>query len=333
MNQKKLNRKERGITLIALVITIIVLLILAGVAISMLSGENGILKQAASAKTRTEEKTEFERVQLAVLSALTAGRGEVDLTKPSDKENSIDKAINDEFVNDIKKPTYEEGKITLSNRETYNVTTSGRIEKESEAKWEWTDNQEEGIEGHGEISVGDLITYKEKTNEKFYVIKVDGDNVAMLAAKNITTTGTLEQSGSAPRVVFSYTNYWSSYAGTYPLDLNVYTDKTEAQKNTMGVKSTDAIEIARAYGDTFDVEGRLMTVEEVEDLEGSRSNYSTSDCPSFINTENYWLGSALNFGQVWIVEGESSSLSYGDYPDDYCFGVRPVLEIFKSSIN
>ena len=50
-----LKRKERGITLIALVITIIVLLILAGVSIAMLTGENGILTQAQNAKNRTEE--------------------------------------------------------------------------------------------------------------------------------------------------------------------------------------------------------------------------------------------------------------------------------------
>ena len=48
-------RKAKGITLIALVITIIVLLILAGVAIAMLSGENGILRKAAESKTKTEE--------------------------------------------------------------------------------------------------------------------------------------------------------------------------------------------------------------------------------------------------------------------------------------
>ena len=47
--------KNNGITLIALVITIIVLLILAGVAIAMLSGENGILKKATDAKTKTDE--------------------------------------------------------------------------------------------------------------------------------------------------------------------------------------------------------------------------------------------------------------------------------------
>ena len=57
-------KKNRGITLIALVITIIVLLILAGVAISMLSGENGILKKAADAKTNTEEAKKEEAATL-----------------------------------------------------------------------------------------------------------------------------------------------------------------------------------------------------------------------------------------------------------------------------
>ena len=54
-NKRILKRNEKGITLIALVITIIVLLILAGVTISMLTGENGILTQAQRAKEETEE--------------------------------------------------------------------------------------------------------------------------------------------------------------------------------------------------------------------------------------------------------------------------------------
>ena len=52
--KEKLTKKQRGITLIALVITIIVLLILAGVSIAMLTGENGILTQAQRAKNETE---------------------------------------------------------------------------------------------------------------------------------------------------------------------------------------------------------------------------------------------------------------------------------------
>ena len=43
---KTLKSNEKAITLIALVITIIVLLILAGISISMLSGDNGILQKA-----------------------------------------------------------------------------------------------------------------------------------------------------------------------------------------------------------------------------------------------------------------------------------------------
>ena len=64
-------RKTKGITLIALVITIIILLILAGVTIASLSGENGILKNATQAKLNTEIATEKEIVQTSVLGALT----------------------------------------------------------------------------------------------------------------------------------------------------------------------------------------------------------------------------------------------------------------------
>ena len=57
-------KKTKGITLIALVVTIIVLLILAGVSISMLTGENGILNQAQNAKNKTEEAERNEKLDL-----------------------------------------------------------------------------------------------------------------------------------------------------------------------------------------------------------------------------------------------------------------------------
>ena len=49
------KNKENAITLIALVLTIIVLLILAGVSVAMLTGTNGILTQAQLAKSETEK--------------------------------------------------------------------------------------------------------------------------------------------------------------------------------------------------------------------------------------------------------------------------------------
>ena len=63
-------KKKNGITLIALVVTIIVLLILAGVSISMLTGQNGILNRAAEAKEKTEIASKDERRKLAQEEAL-----------------------------------------------------------------------------------------------------------------------------------------------------------------------------------------------------------------------------------------------------------------------
>ena len=58
-------RRNKGITLIALVVTVIVLLILAGISIAMLTGQNGILNRAAEAKekTRVAQEDENEKLQ------------------------------------------------------------------------------------------------------------------------------------------------------------------------------------------------------------------------------------------------------------------------------
>ena len=62
---KKNIKNERAITLIALVITIIVLLILAGISISMLSGDNSILQKAIDAKERTSTAQEEEAAKVS----------------------------------------------------------------------------------------------------------------------------------------------------------------------------------------------------------------------------------------------------------------------------
>ena len=57
-------KQEKGITLIALVITIIVLLILAAVSISTLTGENGILIKGSNAKIETEHASVLEQLRM-----------------------------------------------------------------------------------------------------------------------------------------------------------------------------------------------------------------------------------------------------------------------------
>ena len=77
----------RGITLIALVVTIIVLLILAGISISMLTGQNGILNRAQEAKEKTEVAGEEE------LRKLTQMEAAMNLENTTYTDNSTGKEI------------------------------------------------------------------------------------------------------------------------------------------------------------------------------------------------------------------------------------------------
>ena len=59
-----MNGKERGITMIALLITIIVLLILAGISIAAITGDNGIINKGDEAKTETEISQYKEQLEV-----------------------------------------------------------------------------------------------------------------------------------------------------------------------------------------------------------------------------------------------------------------------------
>ena len=113
MKQKELKKLEsKGITLIALVITIIVLLILAGVSIAMLTGENGILTQAQEAKKATEKASIIEQVQLDILEKQTEnGSGDI---SADELEEILKKYFSNEEENlkDIIAGTTEEGEET-----------------------------------------------------------------------------------------------------------------------------------------------------------------------------------------------------------------------------
>ena len=94
MKSKKLIKKgknnNKGITLIALVITIIVLLILAGVSIATLTGDNGLLNKAGEAKEQTEVAEVKDRAQLDIL----------DWQADQLKDNN-DATLNDDIVKGI----------------------------------------------------------------------------------------------------------------------------------------------------------------------------------------------------------------------------------------
>ena len=94
-NIKQLIKTSNGITLIALVITIIVLLILAGVTIATLTGDNGILTQAGNAKEQTEKADIIERAKIEIVGVQSENNGELPkedldrILKSYDKDGTI----------------------------------------------------------------------------------------------------------------------------------------------------------------------------------------------------------------------------------------------------
>ena len=93
-----MKNNKNGITLIALVLTIIVLLILAGVSIAMLSGENGILKQATNAKEMTTKAEEKEIIKLAINEAF--------INHSNLTQNSLQEVLDNESENNEILVTY-----------------------------------------------------------------------------------------------------------------------------------------------------------------------------------------------------------------------------------
>ena len=91
----KRQRSNKGITLIALVITIIVLLILAGVTIATLTGDNEILTQAGNAKEQTEKADIIERAKIEIVGVQSENNGELPkedldrILKSYDKDGTI----------------------------------------------------------------------------------------------------------------------------------------------------------------------------------------------------------------------------------------------------
>ena len=84
-NKIKEKENEKGITLIALVITIIVLLILAAVSIAMLTGENGILKKASTAKEKHLIAQYEEELNLCIMEMQTDELGTLTMEKLIEK--------------------------------------------------------------------------------------------------------------------------------------------------------------------------------------------------------------------------------------------------------
>ena len=113
--------KEKGITLIALVITIIVILVLAGVTISTMQGNSGIISKADESKSQTERKEVIEKAKMTI-SEKVVDNGGNELTRSELKEILEQYFINvpeDYTLETILKTKEENGKYEIKVSEIY----------------------------------------------------------------------------------------------------------------------------------------------------------------------------------------------------------------------
>ena len=158
MKKVKIKLKEqKAITLIALVVTIIVLLILAGVTIAILTGDNGILKQADKSKTETTMGEEKEAIGLAYNGAKTEKLGGV-ITAGD---------LNTQFTKNGTKATASgEGtiKVDFETGRSYTIDAQGKIE-------EWIDIAKY-------VKVGDYVDYNPTIATKDGTTSVDASKLS-----------------------------------------------------------------------------------------------------------------------------------------------------------
>ena len=155
--QRKTKTKQaNGITLIALVITIIVLLILAGVSIAMLTGQNGILTQAQNASKQTDIGEEKEQIALAYNGAVTKKQS-TDITADD---------LNEQFnANGVDNATASgENPITVTFTEEDGTTRTYKIDANGKISEVGSGQTPGGGETTGSVEPGEKVETTEKNN-------------------------------------------------------------------------------------------------------------------------------------------------------------------------
>lgn len=119
-------KNKKGITLIALVVTIVVLLILAGVSIAMLGGDNGIVTQAQKAKDKTREEGAKEQIGVEVAGSYGTD-GKIDIPLLNKNLGNIEGlTYNGEKLSDTNKITSLPAEVELDGVKV-KITGNGSI--------------------------------------------------------------------------------------------------------------------------------------------------------------------------------------------------------------
>ena len=204
-NQRKTTS---GITLIALVITIIVLLILAGVSIVTLTGDNGILQQAETAKIENAKAGAREQIEVEVMGSY-GKNGEIDKDKLKDNLNNLGINTTDDDTASEWEVTHEGYKFKI-NLET------GEVTYVEEGSGGGTGDEATFAEITG-VNYGDYIDYPvdlnddgDTTNDWRIFYKDNSGNVFIIAADYLKNSKLPAEADMGNFADSEYASFWPS---------------------------------------------------------------------------------------------------------------------------
>lgn len=196
---KSLFKGQKGITLIALVITIIVLLILAGVTIAMLTGQNGILTNATNANSSSVYYGAEEQVKIAYMSVITQIMTEKVANSSYNAQDSSNVTLLTDIVKKDLNTTKTVDQITEGTGEGFGVTASGSeiniIYKNSKIH-AGTISRTNPVKP----STNGKATYKITLEEQNAILTVDGQviNGQSSSSETVTDSEDLENPDTTP---------------------------------------------------------------------------------------------------------------------------------------
>ena len=159
MEKKQKRRKEKGITLVALVVTIIVLIILAGVTLNIVLDQNGIINKAQQAAEDYDTAQREEQELLGVVEDYIEYAGKTAPIPEGYTKSQI--TTEDDVV---------EGLVIYEIPEGANVT--------------WTDNEDENGKNQSTITIGENTTNLQETVNQYVWIPVEDINSMVMCESN-----------------------------------------------------------------------------------------------------------------------------------------------------
>ena len=325
MKIRKKNVGDEGITLVALVVTIIILLILAGVTINMVLGQNGLIQKSKIAKEKYENAALDEKAQL---------KNATDLMDSLNGDYSTVK-VGDEVIKITAEnaKNYYGYKVTNYNKEkdpdgVYRIFYYDAVGKYGEAntlylKRDWTAND---VNLSTKISDSSW-TDTNKNNAVTMMRKMNPDYASNQTSK--TAYSSLENNNERGATWLCDTTQFETYVDSTMANfaigspsVEMYCDSYNQVTHTSGATGTDAL--TASYQST-DVPGYIYTVNGRKQNSGWYTNMNTVDLSGYhgmylaSKTEkgeyHWWLASpsASGAGSVCSVRGNDAFL--------FCVGV------------